>query len=154
MIDGSKTKEEIIWEYTPMNEYPTYYHESDIELMMQAYADQEKRKEAVAFALWAADNGWLLYPDCDEDEEQGFYKPSDDFDIPDERMFGGQLYDLYLQSLRPIDQTCTVTNPYTNPLAANFFEDGAAEQAKADAEKIRQLEERVRELEAQLTQHK
>jgi len=41
-------------------------------------------------------------------------------------------------------------NPYTNPLAANFFEDGAAEQAKADAEKIRQLEERVMELEGKL----
>jgi len=26
----------------------------------------------------------------------------------------------------------TGSNPYTNPLAANFFEDGAAEQAKAD----------------------
>jgi len=71
---------------------------------LRAEMDQEKRKEAIAFALWAADNGWLLYPDCDEDEEQGFYKPSDDFDIPDERMFGGQLYDLYLQHLQSLTQ--------------------------------------------------
>jgi hypothetical protein len=61
--------------------------------------DQEKRKEAIAFAEWAADRGWILYPDCDENEEQGWYKLSNDFDIPDDRMFGGQLYDLYLQSI-------------------------------------------------------
>lgn len=72
-------------------------HSSEIEEAMTLFADQEKRREAIGFAIWAADSGWLLYPDCDEDEEQSFYKPSDDFDIPDESLFGGQLYDLYLQ---------------------------------------------------------
>jgi len=68
-----------------------------IEGAMGEWADQEKRKEAIAFAEWSADHGWLIHPECDEDEERGWYKPSDDFDIPDERMYGGQLYDLYLQ---------------------------------------------------------
>lgn len=88
--------------------WPSYDHiqgrPEEIYRTMQAYADQEKRKEAISFAEWAADKGWVLYPDCDENEEQGWYKPSDDFDIPDERMFGGQLYDLYLQSLQPNTQ--------------------------------------------------
>lgn len=86
--------------------HPSYDHiqgrPEEIAGAMQAYADQEKRKEAIAFAEWSSGNGWLLHPDCDEDEEQGWYKPSDDFDIPDERMFGGQLYDLYLQHLRSL----------------------------------------------------
>lgn len=60
---------------------------------------QEKRATAIAYQEWAADRGWLLHPDCDENEERAWYKPSDDFDIPDELMFGGQLYDLYLLSL-------------------------------------------------------
>lgn len=62
-------------------------------------SDSEMRNNAIAFTIWAAEKGWLLHPDQDEDEEYGFYKPSDDFDIPDERLFGGQLYDLYLQHL-------------------------------------------------------
>lgn len=69
---------------------------------MIVFADQEKRKEAIAFAEWAAEKGWLLHPDCDEDEERAWYKPSDDFDIPDEMRFGGQIYDLYLISLNPL----------------------------------------------------
>lgn len=61
--------------------------------------EDEKRIVAISFVIWAAEKGWLLHPDQDEEEEYGFYKPSDDFDIPDERLFGGQLYDLYLQHL-------------------------------------------------------
>lgn len=66
--------------------------------------EEEKRKEAIAFQEWAADRGWLLHPDCDEDEERAWYKPSDDFDIPDELKFGGQLYDLYLLSLTQLNK--------------------------------------------------
>jgi len=91
MIDGNLA----------MNSHFENMSEKDSDDGYDNYIAMEKRKEAIAFALWAADNGWLLYPDCDEDEEQGWYKPSDDLDIPDERLFGGQLYDLYLQSLQP-----------------------------------------------------
>lgn len=96
-----KTKEQILEETAEydMREGSVIYVQEEVFEAMQAYADQEKRSTAIAFQEWAADKGWLLHPDCDEDEERAWYKPSDDFDIPDELMFGGQLYDLYLQSL-------------------------------------------------------
>jgi len=102
-----KTKETIWFEESnrqlPDGIYPGVM-DTKIYNAMQVFADQEKRNEAIAFAEWAAESGWILYPDCDENEEQGWYKPSDDFDIPDERMFGEQLYNLYLQHLQSLTQ--------------------------------------------------
>jgi len=91
MIDGNLA----------MNSHFENMSEEDNNAMLDHHIGKEKRREAIAFAEWAAANGWLLSPDCYEDEEQGWYKPSDDFNIPDERLYGGQLYDLYLQSLTP-----------------------------------------------------
>lgn len=42
------TKEEIIGQFEPMGEYPTYYHESEIEKMMDIFSEQE----SIAFAEW------------------------------------------------------------------------------------------------------
>jgi len=88
----NKTIEEIIWEHTPMNEYPTYYHESDIELMIQAYADQEKRREVLAFDKWTGENGYIRFSDGRSRYSKGFASFSTD-----------HLYDLYLQSLNKKD---------------------------------------------------
>lgn len=122
-----KTKEDIIWEYEPNREYSSYFRESDIEKMMQAYAeqeskkpnefirdiakllgedglgfdgiswtvddfknaiDQEKRKEAIAFAEWSCKNLWTT--------NGGMWYPYRDDDNP---ITGDELYDLFIQSL-------------------------------------------------------
>lgn len=80
-MSENKTKEEIIWEHTANDEYPGYYHESDIELMMTEFADQEKRCTAIAFHIWLDKNSVPLYSGLTIE----------------------QMYDLYLQSLSKTD---------------------------------------------------
>lgn len=76
-----------------------------------ANVSDKERRLAIGFTIWATEQGWLLDPDSEEDEEPDFYKPSDDFDIPDDRMFGGQLYDLYLQHLNGSEMPPTAEHP-------------------------------------------
>jgi len=63
-------------------------------LSLKSYADQEKRKEAIAFAQWT------LGPDCEysaTDEDQWTRGPQ-------ENITTDQLYDLYLQHLQSLTQ--------------------------------------------------
>lgn len=44
----TKSQSEIIWSHTPMQEYPSYWHESDIEQMMEEYAKQQ----IISYEIW------------------------------------------------------------------------------------------------------
>ena len=85
-----KTKEAIIGEYTPMNEYPTYYHESNIEEMMDEYAQQE----AMGFAKFVMNN--CIQDLGDPDNERWAYFPQNASDcIEIKELTDSELYTLY-----------------------------------------------------------
>jgi len=88
-----KTKETIWFEESnkelPEGIYPGMM-QTKIYNAMQVYADQEKRKEAIAFHKWAYKYGWELNP---------LYPNSWKTSGGNEMLADEQLYDLYLQSL-------------------------------------------------------
>lgn len=103
----TKTVEEIIGGYNCFclkgedgNNIDVYDSES-VKEMLKAYADQEKRKEAIAFAAWKDDNyiNYLM--------RKGLYYHKRDLlkHIDEATVFTfDQLYDLYLLSLTQLNK--------------------------------------------------
>lgn len=84
-----ETADKILKDTFP--EWNNYFSEHGVKMMvkaMQEYADQEKRKEALAFARWLHGNSYMITP---KDE----WRLAETF----ERHATEEIYDLYLLSL-------------------------------------------------------
>jgi len=58
------------------------------------------KETSIAFAEWIADGPWIKYPPVEGIEKDLWYLPSDDINIPDEQVTSGQLYTLFLQTIK------------------------------------------------------
>lgn len=90
-----KTKEELLkplpttYEYDGHGGSDAFVSKDHVVEAMQAYADQEKRKEAIAFAEWIVDNDWY------QNQANEWIKRGD----LAEYIATSELHERYLQSL-------------------------------------------------------